>query len=740
MAQPNKDRGFWMLGGGLEELTGLKLPSLKQVLRRFLQLHVTEKKTIRKSANITAIETMDFWLKAQIPTKRVDNVVTKIEKVHEKWLQLKKDTKKKYKTQPAKEKMFSEQLDDLFDIAHENALNDMKIKEDRDFLLAQREKGRRGTMGPVDKKFESRLKERSRKDVQKRKRLLAEINRKESSERQVMLSETSSASESEIEQPRDVLFTPRLPPKTPRLKTVMTPELTSALDRAKISDRNATYVLAAAAQSLGHDINDISVNRETIRLARAKNREQISNEIKSAFTADTPLVIHWDGKMLQSLTNSAKKVDRLAVLVSGDGVMKLLGVPEIASGTGEEQATAIFELLEKWGIGNQVALMSFDTTASNTGIRNGACVLLEKKMKRELIGLPCRHHILELIVAAVFNSLMGPSTGPNIKMFQRFSDEWMNLDKLEYEDGMLDDMVAEKMSPMKDEILNFIRQQLHDIQPRDDYRELLILSMMFLGAKPEEGIVIRKPGAYHRARWMAKLIYCLKIFLFRSQFILTAQEIKGLRDFNVFIVSCYLKMWFTAPSPSVSPRNDLELLSRLEDYANINKSVSMAALKSFSGHLWYISETLVGLSFFDPQVPANIKREMVQALERPGNANPVRKLKYCSTISRKKLSDFVTSNSYILLRILSASLTFLQIDPTLWERNAEYIQAKQKVDAIKVVNDAAERGVKLISDFNEILCNSEEQKQYLLQVVEQHRTQFPDPNKSTLVKGLTSYK
>ena len=40
-----------------------------------------------------------------------------------------------------------------FDVAHADALHLIKIQEDRDFLLAQREKGRRGSLGPVDLKL-----------------------------------------------------------------------------------------------------------------------------------------------------------------------------------------------------------------------------------------------------------------------------------------------------------------------------------------------------------------------------------------------------------------------------------------------------------------------------------------------------------------------------------------------------------------------------------------------------------
>ena len=38
------------------------------------------------------------------------------------------------------------------------------------------------------------------------------------------------------------------------------------------------------------------------------------------------------------------------------------------------------------------------------------------------------------------------------------------------------------------------------------------------------------------------------------------------------------------------------------------------------------------------------------------------------------------------------------------------------VQHIKVVNDIAERGVKLLDEYNRLMINNEEQKQYLLQV------------------------
>jgi hypothetical protein len=60
------------------------------------------------------------------------------------------------------------------------------------------------------------------------------------------------------------------------------------LDRVNVSNRNATFVLAAMAQSMGQDLNNITLNRESIRRARRQHRESIASYIKSKF--DPPIL------------------------------------------------------------------------------------------------------------------------------------------------------------------------------------------------------------------------------------------------------------------------------------------------------------------------------------------------------------------------------------------------------------------------------------------------------------------
>jgi len=107
-------------------------------------------------------------------------------------------------------------------------------------------------------------------------------------------------------------------------------------------------------------------------------------------------VVHWGGKILPK-TFGQGKVDRFPILVSGDGNDKLLSVPTLAAGTGEQEAVAVYNQLKLWRLSEKLVAMSFDTTAENTGHLKGACTLLELKLGRELLWLVCHHHIMELI-------------------------------------------------------------------------------------------------------------------------------------------------------------------------------------------------------------------------------------------------------------------------------------------------------------------------------------------------------
>ena len=298
-------------------------------------------------------------------------------------------------------------------------------------------------------------------------------------------------------------------------RKLLTPKLAAALDKCKISDRDAVHILIATTEALGHTADDFVINRTSIRNFRTKIREERAMEIKTHFR-DTTLqaaVLHWDGKLLPSLTGK-ETVHRLPVILSIGETEQLLGVPILQSGTGKDQASAVCEVLAEWGLHTYVKALCFDTTAANTGGVKGACMLIEQFLDRDLLYLPCRHHIYEIILRSVFEEKMGTTTGPDVLLFKRFQSAWSGIDVHNYRSG-IDNVKVKRHLNEGDisRILEFVRSTLREQQPREDYREFLELTAIFLGEAPSRGIGFRKPGAFHHARWMAKAIYCLKIFV-----------------------------------------------------------------------------------------------------------------------------------------------------------------------------------------------------------------------------------
>lgn len=104
-----------------------------------------------------------------------------------------------------------------------------------------------------------------------------------------------------------------------------------------------------------------------------------------------------------------------------------------------------------------------------------------------------------------------------------------------------------------------------------------------------------------------------------------------------------------------------------------------------------------------------------------------------NTLSNQQLNNFVTKNTAEFFRIINILEDFLKEDPILRDKMEDYLNAQTQIKKLKVVNDAAERGVALMENYNSILTSQENQKQYLLQVVEQNRKELPNSKRQTIV-------
>lgn len=450
-------------------------------------------------------------------------------------------------------------------------------------------------------------------------------------------------------------------------------------------------------------------------------------------------VLHWDSKLLPDIKGTEKQ-DRLSVVATGEGIEKLLGIPKLENASGENTANVTFHLLQKWGIDGLVEIISFDTTATNTGINNGAAYLLEKKLGRNLLFLPCRHHISELLIKSVFELNFGKSSGPEVMLFNRFSKYWKSIKTSDFQSGLLDEEIVQILTSSHLKCLkNFCINALKNRYVRADYKELLQLTLHFIGEEVPDFIQFRLPGATSHARFMAKCIYSLKIFLFRSQFKLTTEELKSLRSICIFLTVLYVPYWFRCTNTIEAPKQDLEFIQSVLSY--FDTEVSMSLLEKIRKHLWYLSEETVGLSFFDEGIPLEVKRKMVHKLKIENDSDEIddqiskRNIVSMGEIrcfNTKDMSNFVTQSTKRFFCRLNIDVSFFQSDPSEWHLRNDYCAGKQICQHLNVVNDPAERAIKLITDYNRSLTYDEDDKQFLLQVVEHYRQEYPSHTKYAL--------
>ena len=81
----------------------------------------------------------------------------------------------------------------------------------------------------------------------------------------------------------------------------------------------------------------------------------------------------------------------------------------------------------------------------------------------------------------------------------------------------------------KSEVVGFLTGLVEKESVRGDYKELVKLSLVYLGG-PKVKLV--RPGALHSARWMAKILYSIKM-------VLMSDKIKeDLRTLSLRLTSC----------------------------------------------------------------------------------------------------------------------------------------------------------------------------------------------------------
>ena len=184
-------------------------------------------------------------------------------------------------------------------------------------------------------------------------------------------------------------------------------------------------------------------------------------------------------------------------------------------------------------------------------------------------------------------------------------------------------------------------------------------------------------------------------------------------------------------------------------YSSINFDLADAAKQALLGQAWYMQEETTPMTLFSTKLSNDSKAQLAAKMltfesSKPCHWNLSGSDQECKSYEIGKpmlelelseqttLCDLLGEQSFMIFDLLGLSLEWLKENPEKWENHQSYNEMKQYVTTVKVTNDVAERGVKLISDYAGILTAEDDMRGKLLQEVERCRRKYPSFRKSVL--------
>ena len=770
-----KSSEIFGVGAGISsadsEITGSKLPNCNQVLRSML-FHIKDGAEINRTkfqaSEIVLSKIIPFYQKANIPMVSqlyACNKIVKLVDDNQKFRNIPINRRESLSVKTKIEKV-NEELKQTFRLWPQNVEDLLKNEEDKKFLLSM-QTDRTASFGPKDKSLADLIKRRQERNRD-------EIARKEKSKKDLeQLFKSTSLKDSDEDESKGItessIGTIHTPKSHKRKKIgteafiseniLKSPRLVSLATRIKMTPTQQAAFTKTFIEEVGGDVSKVKTSWKTADRSRRQVGRMIAENTKNEWTVPKFGCLHWDSKSMPSLNNKNKIEERMVVAISSGTHMKILGIPSYEIGTTERAGSIITRLccalIDEWNCFDSVVCMVFDTTASNTGHISAGCISLQGALGRPLLWCACRHHIGELVISQIFSDLgIELSKSPETSLFLKLRKNWENVPHSRDEDLMRLDITD--IDVQKQELVNFLRQDTLSVLNekyeffRDDYKEFIELSLMYLDESflPNGNEIFKRPGAVHKARWMAKVIYLIKISLLQGQInmlpedtITKQQQTSKIKEMVTFIVLIYVNWWVQCSSALNAPYNDLKLIKKIAIYRSINETISESAFSAFTRHLWYLSSEMIPLSLFSSSVPDCERKAVAQMLltRRPidcrnqpskrhgtGYGKPT----FPVINERTRLCDLVDEDSWFLFKVFEINTDFLSNPVSEWPQDARFLDGAKKLENINVVNDFAERGVKLSADFLSS-AKSEMHYQNVLQVVEKDRKENPNLRKTS---------
>ena len=165
----------------------------------------------------------------------------------------------------------------------------------------------------------------------------------------------------------------------------------------------------------------------------------------------------------------------------------------------------------------------------------------------------------------------------------------------------------------------------------------------------------------------------------------------------------------------------------------MDRIIGEVALKVFGTHAWYLTSEWAISVIFSRLIGIEERKELVNKLLSMPNQPVLRdrdkksvygKPQFPSINGMQNASDFIHPDSCFFFRVLKLDTSFLHTPVESWEQQSSYLFNRNVVKNLEVVNDSAERGVRLADYLSRTQIESKYQN--VLQIVENDRHLVPD--------------
>ena len=169
-------------------------------------------------------------------------------------------------------------------------------------------------------------------------------------------------------------------------------------------------------------------------------------------------------------------------------------------------------------------------------------------------------------------------------------------------------------------------------------------------------------------------------------------------------------------------------MQKYKKLGKLRAKVADVCMVSMTRHSWYLDPSLVVMALADPDVPVNERQKMAKCLaklKQPEDFKMGKPKLEALKMGRKPptLASLVKAKSWLMFSMLNMTeeeLGWLTKDVIYWSKDPGFLKFRDFVNNLTVVNDPAERSVKLVQEFVNT-CQDEELRQDLLLSMAENR-------------------